>query len=120
MDLKEMPKKKKGAAAVPLPPASVAVTGIPGPGGAPSVLNGVYLLEEGQEMNARARWRKGSDDAEGGDLFVFFDGSAWCVGNLEDTPWVDSSNTNPWGHPLGLSWVVAGSSGTDVAVLAGQ
>ena len=115
-----MPKKKKGAAVAILPPASVAVTGIPGPGGAPSVLNGVYLLEEGQEVDGRARWRKGSDDAEGGDRFVFFDGNAWCVGNLEDTPWVESSSTNPWGHPLGLSWVVAGSSGTDVAVVVGQ
>jgi len=52
--LKEMPKKKKGATAATLPPASVAVTGIPGPGGAPSVLNGVYLLEEGQEVDGRA------------------------------------------------------------------
>ena len=63
------------------------------------------------------RWRKGSD-ADGGDVFVFFGSSASCVGNLEDTLWVESSTTNPWGHPLGLSWVVAGSSGTDVAVLA--
>ena len=113
-----MPKKTKTGSAAP--PASVVVTGVPGPGGAPSVLNGVYLLE-GQE-NGRARWKRSYSDAEGegGDLFVFFGGSAWCVGNLEDTPCVESSNTNPWGHPLGLSWVVAGSSGTEVAVLEGK
>ena len=117
-----MPKKNKTESAAPLPPASIVVTGVPGPGGAASVLNGVYLLE-GQE-NGRARWKRrwrySDAEGEGIDLFVFFGGSAWCVGNLEDTPWVESSNTNPWGHPLGLSWVVAGCSGTDVAVVAGQ
>ena len=82
------------------------------------MLNGDYELEEGQQMNGCARWK--SKNSEEGDFFVFFDCNAWCVGNLEDTPWVESSNTNPWGHPLGLSWVVAGSSGTEVAVLAGQ
>ena len=77
------------------------------------MLNGDYELEEGQEMNgcARSRWKR-----EEGD---FFDGNAWCVGNLEDTPWVESSNTNKWGHPLGLQWVVAGSTGAEVAVCAG-
>ena len=48
-----MPKKKEQP---PQLPASVAVTGIPGPRGEPSVLNGDYELEEGQEMNGCARW----------------------------------------------------------------
>jgi len=109
-----MPKKKEQP---PQLPASVAVTGIPGPRGEPSVLNGDYELEEGQEMNGYARWK--SKNSEEGDFFVFFGGNAWCVGNLEDTPWVESSNTNKWGHPLGLQWVVAGSTGAEVAVRAG-
>ena len=71
--------------------------------GTQSDYDGVYKLID--TFNNKNRWKK-----EDKDHFVYFEpvDAHWAVGNHIDVTWIESSNCNAFGHPLGLKWVPKG------------
>ena len=84
------------------PPPRLCVAGT-GHRAAPAAFDGAYALHD--EHNGQPRWRH-----ETASFFVYFDArdNCWAVGNQVDPTRVVSSDTNRFGHPLGLSWVPHG------------